>query len=67
MLGEPSLIREDGKTISMRFDQKDCITYAYFNKVSSNKVEYFELRTKNGELLTRKKDINRCLEKFAKS
>ena len=68
MLGKPSLIRENGKTISMRFDQKDCITYAYFNKVSNtNKVEYFELRTKNGELLTRKKDINRCLEKFAES
>ncbi len=68
MLGKPSLIRENGKTISMRFDQKDCITYAYFNKVSNtNKVEYFELRTKNGELLTRKKDINRCLEKFTES
>ena len=63
LLGEPSLIRKDGNIYSMRFNRNDCITYTYFNpKKNIPKVEYFELRNKDGELLENKSEINRCLK-----
>ena len=64
LLGKPDLIRIDRNTYSMRFDKKECITYAFFNKQANiPKVEYFELRNKKGELIRNKKDINNCFLK----
>jgi len=68
MLGEPKLIREDGNVISMRFDQENCFAYTYFSKNSDiKKVEYFEVRTKKGDLLEKESDIYGCLNKFIQS
>ena len=68
IFGKPNLIRKDGKTVLIRFDQESCITYTYFNKEDkAKKVEYFEIRNKNGDLLTEKSDISKCLSMFTES
>jgi len=63
LLGTPSLTRKDGSIFSMRFNRDDCIAYTFFNsKKNIPEVEYFELRSKEGELLTNKSEINSCLK-----
>ena len=65
MLGKPGLIRENGNIISMRFDEENCLAYTYFDKNSDiKKVEYFEIRTKEGVLLKNESDVSRCLNEF---
>ena len=65
MLGKPELIRENGNIISMRFDEENCLAYTYFDKNSDiKKVEYFEIRTKEGVLLKNESDVSRCLNEF---
>ena len=68
MLGKPELIRENGNIILMRFDEENCRAYTYFNKNSdTKKVEYFEVRTKEGVLLKKESDISQCLNEFIQS
>ena len=63
LLGQPDLVRKDGLVYLMRFDRKECITFAFFNqKGSKAKVEYFELRNKNGDLLMNKSNIKKCFK-----
>ena len=65
MLGRPQLIRKDGNIISMRFDEENCLAYTFFDKNSDiKKVEYFEIRTKEGLLLKNDSDVSRCLNKL---
>jgi len=64
-LGQPSLIRKSGNTISIRFDQSECFAYAYINKNDSQKkIRYFEIRDKKGEIISNKLNINSCLKSF---
>ena len=68
MLGEPSLIRRDGKTFLMRFNDQKCIAYTYFkNKDNFSQVSYFELRYTNGNLLKTKSEIDKCFDKIINS
>jgi len=63
LLGQPDLVRKDGLVYLMRFDRKECITFAFFNQKGSKvKVEYFELRNKNGDLLMNKSNIKKCFK-----
>tara|TARA_B110000014_G_C19750105_1_gene390890 strand:- start:140 stop:568 length:429 start_codon:yes stop_codon:yes gene_type:complete len=65
-LGQPSLVRKSGNTISIRFDQNECFAYAYINKNDrQKKIKYFEIRNKNGEIISNKTDIKSCLKSFA--
>ena len=65
ILGRPDLIRESGNIISIRFDNEECIAYAYISKDDKKKiVKYFEIRSKNGRLISKKSDINYCLKAF---
>ena len=45
----------------MRFDRKSCITYVYLDHNNAPPTaEYFEFRNKNGELLNKNSEINKC-------
>ena len=64
-LGQPSLIRKSGNTITIRFDQSECFAYAYINKNDrQKKIRYFEIRDKKGEIISNKLNINSCLKSF---
>lgn len=61
ILGSPSLTREDGEFILVRFDRKDCMTFVFFNKQKNLKgARYFEFRNKDGEIINNKSKINNC-------
>ena len=63
LLGKPDLIRKDGLVYLMRFDRDECITFAFFNQNKQKpKVEHFELRNKNGDLLVNKSQIKECFK-----
>ena len=65
MLGQPIIIRKDGKTISARFDSDTCRLFVFMNATITNpKIEHFELRNKKGELINRQKDIESCFNKI---
>ena len=65
LFGKPKLIRESGNTILMRFNNSICIAYAYIAKDDiKQRVKYFEIRDLNGKLISKKSDINYCLETF---
>lgn len=68
LLGKPNLIRTDGKTVSIRFNKENCIAYTYFNTEASKKrVEYFELRNREGKLIKNPSAIKKCLYNFSES
>ena len=49
----------------MRFDEENCLAYTYFDNNSDiKKVEYFEIRTKEGILLKNESDVSQCLNKL---
>ncbi len=65
LFGEPEFIRESGNTILMRFENEICIAYAYIAKDDiKKKIRYFEIRDFKGNLISKKSDINYCLETF---
>ena len=61
LLGSANLIREDGSVLLMRFDRTECIIYTFLDN-QNNKVKYFELRSKDGDLLKSKNDIDSCFK-----
>jgi len=64
-LGEPDLIRKSGNTVSIRYSKKGCVAYAYINKNDKKKkIQYFEIRNDKGSLITKKSEINLCIDKF---
>ena len=65
LLGQPLLIREDGKTITARFDSKNCRLFVFMNtKIKTPSVEYYELRNSKGELIKQQKDIELCFNEI---
>ena len=49
----------------MRFNNSICIAYAYIAKDDiKQRVKYFEIRDLNVKLISKKSDINYCLETF---
>ena len=64
-LGQPRLIREDGKTTTARFDSKSCRLFVFMNSTfKTPRVEYYELRNSKGELIKHQKDIELCFKEI---
>lgn len=64
-LGEPKLLRIDGKIQLARFDELDCRLFLYFDLSKSSKnVEYFEIRNAQGLLINEEEKIDLCYKKF---
>ena len=65
LLGEPDLIRKDGKTTYLRFDSNNCRLFVFLNSSSKKSyAEYYELRNINGELIDRQNDIEFCFKEI---
>ena len=64
-LGEPQLIRLDGNTKTVRFDKNSCRLFLFFNSNKSPlKVEHFEIRDIQGNLINSKERIQDCYKYF---
>ena len=65
IFGEPNLIRIDGNSRTMRFDNNFCQLFLFsLAKLKSARVDYFEIRNKNGNLIINKKNIDKCYKSF---
>ena len=67
ILGQPSLIRVDGNTKTIRFDTMNCRLFVYFN--TNDKVmksQYYEIRNINGNLIENKEKIKKCYQELKK-
>ena len=65
LLGQPQLSRVDGFVYTLRYDSENCRLFLFFNKSSTNKrVEYFELRGDNADLLNSKQALEQCYREF---
>ena len=64
-LGDSDLFRLDGNTQTMRYDNKSCRLFLFFNSsVGSPKVEHFEFRDKKGNIISSKDRIRQCYIDF---
>ena len=64
-LGEPKLLREDGKSITARFDTQSCRIFIFFNtSIKKARAEYYELRNIRGELVEKQKNIEECFSEI---
>jgi len=64
-IGHPPLIREDGNTITVRFDSTNCRLFLFMNSSFKTPfVEYYELRNIKGDLIDHKKDIESCFKEM---
>ena len=64
-LGEPKLLREDGKSTTARYDTQSCRIFIFFNtSIKNHRAEYYELRNVNGELIERQKNIEKCFSEI---
>ena len=65
--GEPTLIRLDGTTKTARFDTSSCRLFVFFNlKIKKSGVDYYEIRNTKGNLVDRKKNIEKCFKEISK-
>ena len=65
LLGKPQLTRLDGNTKIVRFDSLSCRIFLFFNSESiSAKVNYYELRNLNGNLIIGKNSVQKCYKEF---
>ena len=65
LMGQPQLLRVDGFVYTLRYDSENCRLFLFFNKSSTNKrVEYFELRGDNADLLNSKQALEQCYREF---
>jgi len=65
LLGLPQLSRIDGNTYMLRYDSDSCKLFLFFNTLSTIKrVEYFELRNGETELLNSKQSLEQCYREF---
>ena len=61
VMGAAQLSRIDGSVYTLRYDSANCRLFLFFNKdVSIKRVEYFELRNNNAELLSSEKSMEQC-------
>ena len=64
-LGNPKLLREDGKSQTARFDTQSCRVFVFFNtSIKKPRAEYYELRSIDGELVKKQKDIEKCFDEI---
>lgn len=65
IMGAAHLSRKDGSVYTLRYDSINCRFFLFFNKDASIKrVEYFELRNNNAELLSSEKSIEQCYKEL---
>ena len=65
MVGEPILLRTDGNSKTARFDNNFCQLFLFSNAKTRNfRVEYFEIRNKEGKLIINQKKIEKCYKNF---
>tara|TARA_B100000965_G_C18981204_1_gene494125 strand:- start:24 stop:500 length:477 start_codon:yes stop_codon:yes gene_type:complete len=65
LLGKENLFRIDGNTTLVRFDEKTCRLFLFFNSNKLNaKVEHFEIRDQTGNLVKTKEKIQVCYDNF---
>ena len=65
IVGEPSLLRLDGSSRTIRFDNDFCQLFLFLNSKNKNsKIEYFEIRNKEGKLIINKMNIKKCYKSF---
>ena len=65
LLGEAQLSRIDGSVYTLRYDSNNCRLFLFFNnKINNKRVEYFELRNNEAELLNSKKALGKCYREF---
>jgi hypothetical protein len=65
VMGAAKLSRIDGSVYTLRYDSINCRLFLFFNKDASIKrVEYFELRNNNAELLSSEKSIEQCYKEL---
>jgi len=66
-LGEPTLVRIDGNTKTVRFDTSGCRLFVYFNlSASQAKSQYYEIRNQKGALIDKNKKIEECFQEIRK-
>tara|TARA_B110000438_G_scaffold276657_1_gene298627 strand:- start:248 stop:751 length:504 start_codon:yes stop_codon:yes gene_type:complete len=59
--GEPTLLRHDGNTQTIRYNTSACRLFLFFNlSIQKPKVKYFEIRDTNGNLIIEKNDVENC-------
>ena len=65
VMGAAKLSRIDGSVYTLRYDSINCRLFLFFNKDAEIKrVEYFELRNINAELLSSEKSIEQCYKEL---
>ena len=65
VMGAAQLSRIDGSVYTLRYDSINCRLFLFFNKDTAIKrVEYFELRNINAELLSSEKSIEQCYKEL---
>ena len=65
IFGSPSLIRNDGKTTTVRFDSNKCRLFIFMNlSAETPYAEHYELRNGKGQLIDRDKDIESCFNEI---
>ena len=65
IIGKPKLIRIDGNSKTVRFDNDLCQLFLFLDsKVKNAKIEYFEIRNKKGQLIINKEKIEKCYNAF---
>ena len=65
VMGAAQLSRIDGSVYTLRYDSINCRLFLFFKKdVSIKRVEYFELRNNNAELLSSEKSIEQCYKEL---
>ena len=65
MVGEPILLRIDGNSKTARFDNNFCQLFLFsLTKLKNARVDYFEIRNKEGNLIINKKNIDKCYKSF---
>ena len=65
LLGDPQLSRIDGAVYTTRYNSENCRLFLFFNqKIENKRVEYFELRNINADLLNSKQSLEQCYREF---
>ena len=65
IVGEPKLIRIDGNSKIIRFDNNFCRLFLFVSEKNENsKIKYFEIRNKKGLLIINSDEIETCYRNF---
>jgi hypothetical protein len=65
IMGAAHLSRIDGLVYTLRYNSINCRLFLFFNKDAAiRRVEYFELRNDNAELLSSKKSMEQCYKEL---